>query len=428
VPLLEAPPAGHPRAAAHLLGKHFPRNFCLEHEQDTRKSCAIVHPRATTLGFRRLLRQEWFDYVPKFVSYEWVRHGRRIRDHVVLLGALKRAMESKRDMLRSNELRVTTVASALMVAALFALLVVWGAKPAKAAFPGGNGLIVFASNMTTGTGVDNPTGDREIFTMAPEGGSITQLTNNTATDDIAPTWSKDGTQIAFQRSLSGGAYEIYTMDAMDADSDGNGDSQTNISNNAANDTAPAWSPTGHTLAFCSNRNSNTDVYTMDTDPATDDATRLTDDPAWDCEPDWRPHGTKIAFSSYRGDGGDSDIYVMSASGLNEVPRTKSPAHEYSPSWSPNGKKIAFVREPLDDSDLDIYVMNADGSRQRARTKDHNIANDEGPVFSPNGKKIVYARQANNTYEIYTMNSDGSNQTNLTSSSVGDWYPDWQPLP
>src|ERR671921_513246 len=33
-------------------------------------------------------KSEWFDYGPKFVSYEWFRHGRRIRDHVVLLGAL----------------------------------------------------------------------------------------------------------------------------------------------------------------------------------------------------------------------------------------------------------------------------------------------------------------------------------------------------
>jgi hypothetical protein len=88
VPLPEAPPASHPRAAAHLLGKHLPRNSCLEHEQDARKSGAIVHPRATTLEFRRLLRQEWFDYGPKFVGYEWVRHGRRILDHGVLLGAL----------------------------------------------------------------------------------------------------------------------------------------------------------------------------------------------------------------------------------------------------------------------------------------------------------------------------------------------------
>ena len=88
VPLLEAPPAGHPRAAGHLLGKHLPRNSRPEHEQNTRESGTIVHARAPTLGFRRLLRQEWFDYGPKFVSYEWFRHYRRILDDVVLLGAL----------------------------------------------------------------------------------------------------------------------------------------------------------------------------------------------------------------------------------------------------------------------------------------------------------------------------------------------------
>jgi hypothetical protein len=88
VPLLEAPPAGHPRAAAHLPGEHLPGNSRLEHEQNARKSCAIAHARAPALGFRRLLRQEWFDYGPKFVGYEWFRHGRRILDHGVLLGAL----------------------------------------------------------------------------------------------------------------------------------------------------------------------------------------------------------------------------------------------------------------------------------------------------------------------------------------------------
>jgi hypothetical protein len=81
VPLLQAPPAGHAAAAAHLLGEHLPGDARLEHEQNTRKSGAIVHARAPTFGFRRLLRQEWFDYDPKFVGYEWFRHGHRILDH-----------------------------------------------------------------------------------------------------------------------------------------------------------------------------------------------------------------------------------------------------------------------------------------------------------------------------------------------------------
>ncbi len=56
-----------------LLEKHLPRNSRLKHEQNARKSGAIVHARAPTLGSRRLFRQEWFDYGPKFVGYEWFR-------------------------------------------------------------------------------------------------------------------------------------------------------------------------------------------------------------------------------------------------------------------------------------------------------------------------------------------------------------------
>jgi len=45
------------------------------------------------LGFRRLLRQGCFDYGPKFVGYEWFRHGRRILDHKVSLGTLSRTSD-----------------------------------------------------------------------------------------------------------------------------------------------------------------------------------------------------------------------------------------------------------------------------------------------------------------------------------------------
>jgi len=322
-------------------------------------------------------------------------------------------------MLKSDGLRrVTTFAAGLVLAAL---VVLWVVRPAEAAFPGANGLIVFASNMTTGTGVNNPTGDYEIFTMTPEGASVTQLTTNTAFD-FAPAWSPDGTQIAFQTDRDGD-YEVYTMDA-------NGDNQTNISNDdAAFDFAPAWSPNGQKIAFCNDQvvpPFNTDVYKMDTNPATDDAIQLTDDDAWDCEPAWSPNGKKIAFTSQRGDG-DLDIYVMSASGSNEALRTKSPDDDKQPSWSPNGRKIAFVSNRIDpsvnQSDLEIYVMNADGTRQRNRTK--NTAADHNPAFSPDGKRIVYVSETD--FEIYTMNSDGSNQTNRTNNTAYDDSPDWQPL-
>jgi Tol biopolymer transport system component len=95
-----------------------------------------------------------------------------------------------------------------------AALVLAGTKPAEAAFPGKNGKIVFSSLRTTGDGVDNPTGDYEIFTMNPGGTGVTQLTRNTAYD-YQPAFSADGTKMAFFSDRDEQQGEIYVMTAVD---------------------------------------------------------------------------------------------------------------------------------------------------------------------------------------------------------------------
>ena len=60
VPFFEAPPAGHPGPAAHLLRKHLPGDAHLEHKQEARERGSIVHARATSLRLGRLFRQERF--------------------------------------------------------------------------------------------------------------------------------------------------------------------------------------------------------------------------------------------------------------------------------------------------------------------------------------------------------------------------------
>ncbi len=77
------------------------------------------------------------------------------------------------------------------------------AGPTRAAFPGGNGKIVFASDRDHDSG--------EIYTMDPDGANVTRLTNN-AVVDATPSFSSDGGRTAFSSNRDGNR-EIYVMDS-----------------------------------------------------------------------------------------------------------------------------------------------------------------------------------------------------------------------
>ena len=58
-------------------------------------------------------------------------------------------------------------------------------------------------------------GDMEIYVVNADGSGLTKLTNNSAWDG-GPTWSSDGTQIAFETNRDGD-YRVYVMNADGTD-------------------------------------------------------------------------------------------------------------------------------------------------------------------------------------------------------------------
>jgi Tol biopolymer transport system component len=118
-------------------------------------------------------------------------------------------------------------------------------------------------------------GNGEIYAMNADGSGLTRLTNSPAFDS-SPTWSPDGSRIAF-----GSGFEIYVMNA-----DGSG--LANLTNDPAEEghLGFAWSPDGSRIVFSSNRDGVVDVYVMNADGS--GLTRLTDEPADDGPPAWSP--------------------------------------------------------------------------------------------------------------------------------------------
>ncbi len=94
---------------------------------------------------------------------------------------------------------------------------------------------------------------------------------------------------------------------------------------------PSWSPDGSRIAFTSSRDGNDEIYVMNADGSA--LTRLTNNSATDIEPAWSPDGSRIAF--VRGSGPSSELYVMNADGSGQT-RVLSGGPIRSPNWAPTG--------------------------------------------------------------------------------------------
>ena len=85
-------------------------------------------------------------------------------------------------------------------------------------------------------------------------------------------------------------------------------------------------------------------------------------------------------------------------------------------------KIAFTSNR--DGNWEVYVMNTDGTNQVNLT--NNAARDFEPSFSRDGSKITFISTRDGNREVYVMNADGTNQVRLTNNSALDFGPSFSP--
>jgi len=253
------------------------------------------------------------------------------------------------------------------------------------------------------------TANPDIYVMSPTGKKLTRLTTDEGID-VQPAWSPDRTKIAFARFPIAGGTEVYVMNA-----DGTGETLV-----ASGSEQPDWSPDGSRIAVTENGG----IVIMNADGS--NPTRLPDPrPGYVAhEPDWSPDGTRIAFLSTESGGGTEEIWVMNADGSGAMPLTTAGQNQ-QPAWSPDGSRIAFQSERV--GRLQIYIMNTEGSAQTQLTSSAGF--NSVPSWSPDGSQIVFTstRDGNDgNRELYVMNPDGSAQSRLTTTAEDEGAPAWAP--
>src|SRR2546423_1531990 len=172
----------------------------------------------------------------------------------------------------------------------------------------------------------------DIFTAPIERGPTRNLTHSSGAHDKWPSWSPDGSQIAFISDLSG-EEELYLVPQ-----DGSKRPQQITSGGADMRYQPEWSADGKRIAF-SDKDGRVFVVTV----ADKKMTEIVKTPRNQIRDYvWSPRGNFLAFSMSTTGNGFSQVYVWSAAD-NQVRRvTEGTFNAFNPVWDSSGNYLYFI--------------------------------------------------------------------------------------
>ncbi len=269
--------------------------------------------------------------------------------------------------------------------------------------------------------------DGHVWTASADGSDLRQLTFDQRIDQF-PTFSADGTKIAFKRLPDPGSKPDWQAwgDVVVADADGG---HPILVDPLAHAPSPmTWSPDGRFLVYSKMVGDADQVFRAATDGSL--LRQLTSGP----EPNWgpilSPDGRTIAF--VKGDPATFGLYVIRSDGTGERRLTRNPIDLFGAAeWAPDGSTLVYdIGQP--DGHADVWAVGLDGRPERRLVG--AAGNDLGETVSPEGRSIAWLGGGAGPGAIGNLSpgsrvmvaaADGSGAHPI--SAAGDWYfPQWSP--
>lgn len=227
---------------------------------------------------------------------------------------------------------------------------------------------------------------------------------------ISPTWSPDGTRLAYV-SFESKKPVIYVQQVQ-------GGARHVAANFKGSNSAPAWSPDGRRLAVVLTKDGSSQLYSVNADGS--GVIRLASSPAIDTEPAWAADGSSIYFTSDRG--GTPQIYQIPSTGGSAQRVTFEGSYNVTPRLSPDGKTLAHITRR--DGRFQLAVLDL-ASRQTTILTDSS--RDESPTFAPNGRMILLATEVGGRGVLTAVSTDGRVKQRLSGISGDVREPAWGPF-
>ena len=230
---------------------------------------------------------------------------------------------------------------------------------------------------------------------------------------MSPSWSPDGTRLAYVSFLSGRP-EIYIQNIFSA-------KRTKIASFKGLNNAPRWSPDGKHLALTLSKDGNPEIYILNVNSRK--LTRITRSYAIDTEPEWLPNSKGLIFTSDRG--GSPQLYEIKLKRYRVTSRAQRLTFEGNynsrPAISVDGRYVAMVHRAQ--GKFRIAVLERATQNFRVLT---NGSLDESPSFAPNGRMIIYATEEKFRGILFAVSVDGRARQRLSFKKGDVREPVWSP--
>ena len=241
-----------------------------------------------------------------------------------------------------------------------------------------------------------------------------------------PVWSPDSNSLLFTMFRDG-----YNTEPADLFVVGLGSSSIRvlISDGSGNVNLPgsSWNPLTRRIVFSSSREPHDEIYLVDEYGSPGDEVKITERANMVAyEPSLSPDGQWVVFESHELDVEDNGIIVKyRIDGTMPYQDLTNPDEDYrQPNWSPAGDKMLYQK--FSNGQWDIWIMNSDGTNHQKASSGSGDKTDAS--FSPDGRWIVYS---SNEFGLEFANLfitpvAGGNAIRLTHYEGYDGAPSWSP--